>query len=96
MNFEIEINNNEISSKCNNCNRKHDVNVANCTELKLDTINMDCFLNILDHLDWISLLDLSDVNEQFRTNIFAYEHIIKSKRFEIEEFIDVSLFSPSI
>lgn len=91
MDFEIEINNNEISPYCKNRNREHHDKVANNFEFKLDTINMDCFLNILDQLDWCSLLDLSEVNEQFRAKIFTYEHIVKSKLFEIKEFIDVSL-----
>lgn len=95
MDIKIEINNNEItSSKCGKKSRKNH-NVIS-SKLRLDTLNMECFLNILDHLDSQTLMNLSHVNEQFRANVFAYESIFKSKLFEIAEFVDVSFISQFI
>lgn len=89
MEMEIEINNNEISSSKSD-EKIHKNRNTVPSKLKLNTLNMECFLNILDHLDCQTLMNLSHVNDQFRANVYAYEHIFKSKLFELEEFVDVS------
>lgn len=56
----------------------------------LETLNLDCLLMILDRLDASSLMDLCDVNEQFRCKVLSYKHIFANKMFEMPEFLDVS------
>lgn len=93
-NMEIDSNNNNktLVKTARNTHKCRD-KIATGADLTLETLNMECFLMIVDHLDSQSLMDLCDVNEQFEANICAYEHIFKSKLFEVDEFIDVSFHS---
>lgn len=56
----------------------------------LTSLNMECFLMILDYLDSKTLMDLCEASDQFRKNICFYKHILSRKLFEIDEFVDVS------
>lgn len=76
-----EINNNESAIVCKT-NENH--------KLKLESINLECFLLILDNLDSASLMELCQVNGQSRSNVLSYKHILSSKLFKIDEFVDVS------
>lgn len=76
-----EINNEESTIDCQ-ANENH--------KYTLETIDLECFLLILDHLDSSSLMKLCQVNDQFQSNVFSYKHILSSKLFKIDEFVDVS------
>lgn len=88
--MEVDSNNNKKLVKHDRNTHKRRDNIDDDPKLTLDTLNIDCFLMILDHLDSQSLMSCCDVNKEFRANICAYEHIFKSKPFEMDEFVDVS------
>lgn len=76
-----EINNNDSAVVCKT-NENH--------KLTLESMDLECSLLILDHLDSASLMELCQVNGQFRSNVLTYKHILSSKLFKIDEFVDVS------
>ncbi|XP_031622480.1 uncharacterized protein LOC116340236 isoform X2 [Contarinia nasturtii] len=55
----------------------------------LDSLNLDCFLMILDHCDAWTLMNLCDVNQKFRNKVCAYKSIFASKLFDIDEYTEV-------
>lgn len=87
--METDDNNNEYMMKTNF--ESSIVNgVVNDGKLTLESLDFGHFLSILDHLDANSLMELCKVNDQFRNKVFFYKHILGSKLFEIDEFVDVS------
>lgn len=62
-------------------------------QLSLETINMECFLLILDRLDSNSLMELCGVSDNFRNNICLYQHILSNKLFKFDELDDVSVLN---
>lgn len=88
--MEIDANNNDNEpEKMDGINSELPADVA-AQQITLETLDMERFLMILDYLDSDSLMELCAVNDNFRSNICSYKHILASKLFKIDEFEDVS------